>query len=72
MNNFSYTRATTSQDALHLISTRRNAKFLGGGTNLLDLMRENIEQPEPWSTSHGFPRPASRTRKTAGSGSAPR
>ena len=46
MNNFSYTRATTSQDALHLISTRRNAKFLGGGTNLLDLMRENIEQPE--------------------------
>ena len=46
MNNFSYTRATTSQDALHLISTHRNAKFLGGGTNLLDLMRENIEQPE--------------------------
>ena len=46
MNNFSYTRATTSQDALHLISTHRNAKFLGGGTNLVDLMRENIEQPE--------------------------
>lgn len=46
MNNFSYTRATTSQDALHLISTLANAKFLGGGTNLIDLMRENIEQPE--------------------------
>jgi xanthine dehydrogenase YagS FAD-binding subunit len=46
MNNFSYTRATTSQDALHLISTLPNAKFLGGGTNLLDLMRENIEHPE--------------------------
>jgi xanthine dehydrogenase YagS FAD-binding subunit len=29
-----------------LISTLSNAKFLGGGTNLVDLMRENIEQPE--------------------------
>ena len=46
MNNFSYTRATTSHEALHLISTLSNAKFLGGGTNLLDLMRENIEHPE--------------------------
>lgn len=46
MNNFSYARATTSQDALHLISTLSNAKFLGGGTNLLDLMRENIEHPD--------------------------
>ena len=46
MNNFSYTRATTSQDALHLIATTPNAKFLGGGTNLLDLMRENIEHPD--------------------------
>lgn len=46
MNNFTYTRATTSQDALQQIATLPNAKFLGGGTNLLDLMRENIEQPE--------------------------
>lgn len=46
MNNFSYTRATTSPDALHLIATTANAKFLGGGTNLLDLMRENIEHPD--------------------------
>jgi xanthine dehydrogenase YagS FAD-binding subunit len=29
-----------------LISTLSNAKFLGGGTNLVDLMRENIEQPD--------------------------
>ena len=46
MKNFSYTRAATSQDALHLISTLPNAKFLGGGTNLVDLMRENIEHPD--------------------------
>ena len=46
MNNFSYIRATTAQDAVHRISTLANAKFLGGGTNLIDLMRENIEHPE--------------------------
>src|SRR5262245_13953303 len=28
------------------MSTLGNAKFLGGGTNLIDLMRENIEQPD--------------------------
>jgi xanthine dehydrogenase YagS FAD-binding subunit len=46
MRNFSYARAGTSQEALTLISTLPNAKFLGGGTNLVDLMRENIEQPD--------------------------
>jgi xanthine dehydrogenase YagS FAD-binding subunit len=46
VNNFSYTRAATSGEALQLISTLPNAKFLGGGTNLIDLMRENIEHPE--------------------------
>src|SRR5437016_1423889 len=42
MRNFSYSRAGTAQEAVSLISTIRNAKFLGGGTNLVDLMRENI------------------------------
>jgi xanthine dehydrogenase YagS FAD-binding subunit len=46
MRNFSYSRAGTSQEALTLIGTMPNAKFLGGGTNLVDLMRENIEQPD--------------------------
>lgn len=46
MKNFTYARAGTSQEALSLISTLANAKFLGGGTNLVDLMRENIEQPD--------------------------
>ena len=46
MRNFSYTRAGTSKDALSLIAKLPNAKFLGGGTNLVDLMRENIEQPD--------------------------
>ena len=46
MRNFSYSRAGTRQEALSLISTIPNAKFLGGGTNLVDLMRENVEQPD--------------------------
>jgi len=46
MRNFTYSRAETSHDALTLVSTLANAKFLGGGTNLVDLMRENIEQPD--------------------------
>lgn len=45
MNNFSYSRAEDSQGALDLLSMSTNAKFLAGGTNLIDLMRENIEQP---------------------------
>jgi xanthine dehydrogenase YagS FAD-binding subunit len=46
VRNFSYTRAGTSVDALSLIARVPNSKFLGGGTNLVDLMRENIEQPD--------------------------
>jgi xanthine dehydrogenase YagS FAD-binding subunit len=46
MKNFTYSRPGTSHDALRLVSTLANAKFLGGGTNLVDLMRENIEQPD--------------------------
>jgi xanthine dehydrogenase YagS FAD-binding subunit len=46
MKNFSYSRAGTAQEAVNLISTLPNARFLGGGTNLVDLMRENIEQPD--------------------------
>jgi xanthine dehydrogenase YagS FAD-binding subunit len=46
MKNFTYSRAEDAQTAVHLISQNANAKFLGGGTNLVDLMRENIEQPD--------------------------
>jgi xanthine dehydrogenase YagS FAD-binding subunit len=46
MNNFSYGRAEDAQSALALLSQSAHAKFLGGGTNLVDLMRENIETPD--------------------------
>src|ERR687892_421188 len=46
MKNFAYAKADTAQSAFSLMSRTTNAKFLGGGTNLVDLMRENIEQPD--------------------------
>jgi xanthine dehydrogenase YagS FAD-binding subunit len=44
MNPFTYERASDPQTALRL-GTRSGAKYLGGGTNLVDLMRETIEHP---------------------------
>lgn len=46
MKNFAYSRAETVEAAVGLITRQGNSKFLGGGTNLVDLMRENIEQPD--------------------------
>ena len=46
MKNFAYERAGTVEGAVHLLTRQANSKFLGGGTNLVDLMRENIEQPD--------------------------
>ncbi len=46
MKNFSYARVNDEQSALGLLSQSTNTKVLGGGTNLVDLMRENIEQPD--------------------------
>ena len=45
MNPFSYQRAADAQAALAL-GAHAGAKYLGGGTNLVDLMRETIEHPE--------------------------
>ena len=47
MNNFTYSTATDTRSALKLFSESpdRKARFLAGGTNLIDLMREGIEQP---------------------------
>jgi xanthine dehydrogenase YagS FAD-binding subunit len=44
MNPFNYQRATSPDQAVHSISAR-GAKFLGGGTNLVDLMKSNVEHP---------------------------
>ena len=45
MKSFAYLRATDVDTAVQAITSEPQAKFLGGGTNLVDLMREGIEQP---------------------------
>jgi xanthine dehydrogenase YagS FAD-binding subunit len=44
MTPFSYTRAGDVAEAVRL-GAAVQAKYLGGGTNLVDLLRENIERP---------------------------
>lgn len=44
MNPFRYHRAHTPEDALLAVSVA-GAKYLGGGTNLVDLMKGGVEQP---------------------------
>jgi xanthine dehydrogenase YagS FAD-binding subunit len=44
MNPFGYVRADTESDAIRL-GGESNARYIGGGTNLIDLMRETIESP---------------------------
>ena len=44
MNPFSYSRAGDTAQAIDLARTP-GTKFLGGGTNLVDLMRETVERP---------------------------
>jgi xanthine dehydrogenase YagS FAD-binding subunit len=46
MKNFSYVSADCVGGALSAIARTPGAKFLAGGTNLVDLMREGIEQPD--------------------------
>ena len=44
MTPFSYARAVDRADAIRLAGAQ-DARYLGGGTNLVDLMRETIERP---------------------------
>ncbi len=46
MKEFIYLRPADSRAAIGMMASRTAAKFLGGGTNLVDLMRENIERPD--------------------------
>jgi xanthine dehydrogenase YagS FAD-binding subunit len=45
MNNFGYVRATSVADAVNHMRTDAAAKFIAGGTNLVDLMKEHVELP---------------------------
>jgi xanthine dehydrogenase YagS FAD-binding subunit len=45
MIEFSYARADDAPGAIRLSTSAANPKYLGGGTNLVDLMREAVERP---------------------------
>lgn len=45
MRSFTYERAATPQQAATAVASKQGAKFLAGGTNLLDLMKLEIETP---------------------------
>jgi xanthine dehydrogenase YagS FAD-binding subunit len=45
MINFEYARATDVADAVRQIAADPTAKFIAGGTNLIDLMKDDVERP---------------------------
>ena len=45
MVNFEYARANGVADAVRMIAADPTAKFIAGGTNLIDLMKEEVERP---------------------------
>ncbi len=45
MNRFDYLRATTVAEAVQARAADAAARFIAGGTNILDLMKENVARP---------------------------
>lgn len=46
MKTFKYTEAADEAIAVRTVSANKSAKFLAGGTNLIDLMKEYVERPD--------------------------
>ncbi|HYI12846.1 MAG TPA: xanthine dehydrogenase family protein subunit M [Thermoanaerobaculia bacterium] len=46
MRPFKYVRASDANAAARAVAANPQAKFLAGGTNLLDLMKEDVERPD--------------------------
>lgn len=46
MNPFAYSRVSDPNEAVATISAKPRGKFLGGGTNLIDLMKMGVEAPD--------------------------
>jgi xanthine dehydrogenase YagS FAD-binding subunit len=45
MMNFAYARASDVNDAVRQLAADPAAKFIAGGTNLIDLMKYDVERP---------------------------
>ncbi|HEX6340634.1 xanthine dehydrogenase family protein subunit M [Umezawaea sp.] len=55
MKEFGYSRATGVRDAVALLAHEPEARFLGGGTNLVDLMKAGVETPDLLVDVRGLP-----------------
>jgi xanthine dehydrogenase YagS FAD-binding subunit len=55
MRPFDYERATDIGHAVTLVAERPEARFLGGGTNLIDLVRRGVETPDRLIDVTGLP-----------------
>ncbi|MFC5824960.1 FAD binding domain-containing protein [Nonomuraea insulae] len=55
MRPFAYVKPVDVEAAVHAATTEPGAKYLGGGTNLVDLMREGIERPDTVVDVTGLP-----------------
>src|SRR6188508_3435927 len=45
MRPFKYSKASDLNSAVRMLAKNPHAKFLAGGTNILDLMKEDVERP---------------------------
>ncbi|WP_308288353.1 FAD binding domain-containing protein, partial [Streptomyces echinatus] len=55
MREFGYRRATDVAGAVALLGADPDARFLGGGTNLVDLMKAGVERPARLVDIRGLP-----------------
>ena len=55
MNSFTLTQATAIDEALRDKASHDNSAYLGGGTNLIDLMKENVARPTHLTSLHKLP-----------------
>ena len=69
MNNFEYARASVA-DAVRRIAADPSAKFIAGGTNLIDLMKENVARPSRLIDITHLPLRTVEETRTAACGSA--
>ena len=46
MRPFKYSRAQDAANAVQTVSANTNSKFLAGGTNIIDLMKEDVMRPD--------------------------
>lgn len=45
MRPFQYTKVNDADAAVQAVSANENSQFLAGGTNLIDLMKEDVARP---------------------------